>query len=241
MVASDRPMGDGFQFIDIVFFAMIAAFLVLRLRSVLGRRDGHEGGFLDPFRRRGPVKPADAESKDETVVALPDRAPRAAAEEEPSRPEAAAGALAAALAEIGSADSRFSPEEFLSGAKGAFEIILGAFARGDVTTLKGLLSPDVYTNFLQAIRVRERAGETLEHTLVSMRTAEIDGAGMEDRVANVTVKFVSEQIRVTRDEKGDVVDGDPSAVIEVTDFWTFARDARSRDPNWNLVATHSPE
>jgi predicted lipid-binding transport protein (Tim44 family) len=234
-------MGDGFQFIDIVFFAMIAAFLVLRLRSVLGRRDGHEGGYLDAFRRRSPRERTDGDGEGDTVVALPDRSQEAAGAAEPPIPEAADGTLPAVLARIKRADAKFSPEEFVAGAKSAFEIILGAFAAGDVATLKSLLSADVYANFLQAIRSRERAGERLENALVSMKEAEIVDASVEGRVANVTVKFVSEQMRVTRDESGEAVEGDPSAVIEVTDFWTFSRDTRSRDPNWHLVATRSLE
>jgi predicted lipid-binding transport protein (Tim44 family) len=118
-------------------------------------------------------------------------------------------------------------------------MILDAYAKGDSQTLKPLLNPEVFANFSQAIRDREQAGETLEDTLVGIKSAEIVEAYLDGRTVNVTVKFVSEQINVTRDESGDVVDGNPNAVIEVTDFWTFARDAKSRDPNWTLVATNS--
>ena len=108
-------------------------------------------------------------------------------------------------------------------------------------TLKPLLNPDVFANFSQAIRDREQAGETLEDTLVGITSAEIVEAFADDRTENITVKFVSEQINATRDENGDVVDGNPNAVMDATDFWTFSRDSKSKDPNWTLVATNSLE
>jgi len=229
-------MSDGFQFIDIIFFAMIAAFLVLRLRSVLGRRDGHQQSFRDRFRKQ-------QGETEENVIPLRDRAePRRdedAAEEMPARVDDDADPLTRGLAEIKRTEPRFDAREFASGARVAFELILDAYAKGDSQTLKPLLNAEVFANFSQAIRDREQAGETLEDTLVGIKSADIVEAYMDGRTANVTVKFVSEQINVTRDENGDVVDGNPNAVIDVTDFWTFARDTKSRDPNWTLVATSS--
>lgn len=227
-------MSEGFQFIDIILFAMIAAFLVLRLRSVLGRRDGHEQSFRDRFQK----EQAEAEEK---VIPFRDRVEQrqddVGAKETP--PDADADPLTRGLAEIKRADASFDAREFTPGARVAFELILDAYAKGDSQTLKPLLNPEVFANFSQAIRDREQAGETLEDTLVGIKSAEIVEAYMDGHTANVTVKFVSEQINVTRDENGDVVDGNPNAVIDVTDFWTFARDTKSRDPNWTLVATNS--
>ncbi len=229
-------MSDGFQFIDIIFFAMIAAFLVLRLRSVLGRRDGHEQKLREQFQNR----PGEAEEK---VIPLRDlsqsRRDEPPAEEMPTGAANDVDPLTRGLADIKRADSRFDAREFVSGARVAFELILDAYAKGDSQTLKPLLNPEVFANFSQAIRDREQAGETLEDTLVGIKSADIVEAYMDGRNANLTVKFVSEQINVTRDENGDVVDGNPNAVIDVTDFWTFARDTKSRDPNWTLVATNS--
>ncbi|HJP54207.1 MAG TPA: Tim44/TimA family putative adaptor protein, partial [Rhodospirillales bacterium] len=136
---------------------------------------------------------------------------------------------------------KFDPDEFLSGARIAFEVILGAYASGDTGALKPLLNPEVLANFSQAIRDREHSGETLEDTLVGILSTEIVEAYVEGRTVNITIKFVSEQINATRDENGDVIDGNPNAVIDVTDFWTFARDTKSSDPNWALVATSSLE
>ncbi len=236
-------MGEGFPFFDIILFALIAAFLVLRLRSVLGRRDGHEGGYADPFKQHDQVA-----QKDDKVVHLPPRGNGDAADDlfgprQPKEESAPAGGgdVAAGIHQIKKADSSFNLDEFVAGAKAAFEMILGAFTSGDSGSLKPLLSPEVHGNFVEAIRRREHAGERCEDQLIGIKKADIVEAYMRDRVAHVTVKFVSDQVRATRDENGDVVDGDPNVIIEVVDSWTFARDTRSRDPNWILVATESPE
>ncbi|MFQ5618988.1 MAG: Tim44/TimA family putative adaptor protein [Rhodospirillales bacterium] len=227
-------MSDGLPFFDIILFAMIAAFLVLRLRSVLGRRDNHKRGHRNPFAR-----PLPEEQADENVVHLPSARDIGADTEDAVVENDADGDLAAGFREIKAADRGFDPTEILSGARIAFELILSAFAAGDTEALKPLLSAEVLGNFAQSIREREAAGETMEHTLVGMKSAEIVEAYLDGRTAHVTVKFVSDQANVTRDANGEVVDGDPSAVTEVTDFWTFARDTGSRDPNWTLVATRS--
>ncbi len=225
-------MSDGLPFFDIILFAMIAAFLVLRLRSVLGRRDGHKGGHRDPFARSLPEEQAD-----EKVVHLPNA--RDADTEAEAVEGDAEGDLAAGFREIRAADRVFEPTEILSGARIAFELVLSAYASGDTNALKPLLSAEVLDNFAQPIREREAAGETMEHTLIGVKSADIVEAFLDGRTAHVTVKFVTDQANVTRDANGEVVDGDASAVTEVTDFWTFARDTGSRDPNWTLVATRS--
>ncbi len=234
-------MGDGFQIFDIILLAMIAGFLILRLRRVLGRRDGHEGGYPDPFRQK-PETPVEnkAPKSDDNVVRLPDRSGDDLADGDvDAAPIGDGDSTAAILTRIKIADPSFDPDSFVAGARVAFEMILNAFTYGDRKTLKNLLSPDVYGNFEEAISDRERSGELLEDTLVGIRSAAIVDAGLDGRVATVTVKFVSEQVNVLRDGDGSVIDGDPNKVIDVTDFWTFSRDTRSSDPNWTLVATES--
>ena len=118
-------------------------------------------------------------------------------------------------------------------------MIVGAFAAGDRKSLKGLLSREVYDGFDAAIRERESKGETVESRFVALETAEIIGAEMRGSTAQVTVRFVSQLITATRDKSGNVVEGNPDKVTDVTDVWTFARDMTSRDPNWKLVATET--
>lgn len=225
-------MDGGFAFFDIVFFAMVAAFLILRLRSVLGRRTGNE----NPERWTTRAPPPASRGEADNVARLPDRSTQT---DEASEPVAAptGSPLEASLTQIKVADSNFEPRGFIDGARAAFEMIVSSYAQGDTATLRPLLSDEVYDNFAAAIRSRQQAKHTLETTLVGVRSAEIIEARMDGRTAFVTVKFVSEQINVTRDAGGQVVEGDPQAIANVTDIWTFSRNTRARDPNWLLVAT----
>jgi predicted lipid-binding transport protein (Tim44 family) len=226
-------MSGGFEYFDIILFAMIAAFLVYRLGSVLGKRTGHERQSREPFGRLGGKESA-AETGNDNVIAIPQRE-TPPQEEEPDTP------LGAALTQIKLADSSFTRKGFLEGARAAFEMVITAFALGDMKTLRSLLSQEVYDNFAEAIRTRERANQTRETTLVGIDVAEIIEAKLEDkRHAYVTVRYISQQVNATRDEAHNVVDGDPNAIEKVTDIWTFRRDTRASDPNWQLVATRSP-
>ncbi|MFI4947565.1 MAG: Tim44/TimA family putative adaptor protein [Alphaproteobacteria bacterium] len=224
-------MGDLPHYFDIILFAMVAAFLVLRLRSVLGRRTGQEPR-RDPLLRRAE---APADKIEDKVVTLGNRTPKPP----PVITAPPADAVAAGLERIRSADPGFDPSQFLAGARAAFEMIVGAFAAGDQARLRPLLSDDVYTPFAAAIAERAAAGETLETRIVGLTRVDITEAGLTGRLARVTVKFVSEQINVLRAHDGSVVDGDPDHAVEKTDFWSFTRDTRASDPNWVLEATAS--
>ncbi|MSO84337.1 MAG: Tim44 domain-containing protein [Rhodospirillales bacterium] len=236
-------MGDGFQFIDIIFLAMVAIFLGLRLRNVLGRRDGHEGGYRDPLRPApAPERRPDAPPSD-NVVHLPRPGEEAVSASAEGIAKAAQGnaTLADGLTQIKLADPAFNPETFARGARGAFEAILEAFAKSEIDKIKAFLSAEVYGNFAEAVKARDEAGEKLENTLVGIRSTEIDEAHMDGRNAVVTVRFASDQINAIRGRDGQIVSGDPAQVAVVTDLWTFQRDTRARDPNWTLVATESVE
>lgn len=222
--------GDGLAFFDIIFFALVAGFLILRLRSVLGRRTGNESQErwtprLPP--RSGPTTGPAAPS--DKVTVLPTRTAPAGG--------MAATPLDAALNQIQQADSGFDPARFVEGAKSAFDMIVGAYAQGDTATLRPLLANDVFDNFAAAIKGRHDAKQTLETTLIGIKSADILEARMDGRSAFVTVKFVSEQVNVTRNATGEIVDGEPNHVATITDVWTFARNTRSSDPNWALVQT----
>lgn len=249
-------MENGFQFLDIILFAAVAAFFILRLRGVLGKRTGHEE---PPPGRDAFGKRRKAEAEDDKVISLSDRtgqpdaeaADAAAAEEideefaeempaRAARADAPAADLEAGLAQIRKADESFNDEEFLGGASACFETVINAFAAGDAEALRPLLSNDVYGDFAGAIEERGKAGQTLETTLIGINETEIAGADLQGRTAFITIKFVSEQVNVLRDKDGEAVEGDPNHVTKITDLWTFARNTNSRDPNWTLVATGSP-
>jgi predicted lipid-binding transport protein (Tim44 family) len=235
-------MGSGFQFLDILFFAAIAVFLVFKLRSVLGKRIGHEQEsarrFGDVFAKRD-RSANDAARPADKVIPLPDRR----GEAEPAAAAKDAGAatpLDAGIARIRAVDPGFAADGFIAGARGAFEMIVAAYAAGDLGVLKPLLNTEVFDRFRAAVEQRRKAGEKLETTLVGVKSAELVEAELADKLATVSVKFVSEQVNVTRDATGKVVEGDPAHVATVTDIWTFQRNVRSRDPNWALIATQSP-
>jgi predicted lipid-binding transport protein (Tim44 family) len=232
--------------LEILFFAVVAAFLGWRLYSVLGRRTGHEKRF-DPFGSKETEAPATVSERDGSIRRLPEPAARTErADRERRKLEAAIAAIAGdvrrGLDDIRSADPKFDPVDFIGGARVAFDMILTAFARGDTKALRPLLADQVYGNFAGAIEERNRNKQRLDTTLVGILSADIVGAelvkGSDE--ARVTVKFVTQQINVTKDAEGRIVDGDPSEVASITDIWTFARQVKSRDPNWVLVATESP-
>jgi len=221
-------MGE-FQYFDIILFAMVAAFLVLRLRSVLGRRTGNERR-RDLFVRR--ARPA------------PDKAPTLGEQQGDGMAPLVPGAVpidavAEGLNQIRHAEPSFDPSQFLDGVRVAFEMIVTAFAAGDKAALRPLLSDEVFRQFATAIDERVAAKESLETRILRLDGADIVEAELAGRTAQVTVKLVSHQINVTRAMDGSIVDGDPEHPIEKTDYWTFARDTRSSDPNWVLVATSS--
>ena len=225
-------MGDFPHYFDIILFAMVAAFLVLRLRSVLGRRTGNERRPDTSLFRR-PQRPAEPVA--DKVVAFGNRT----AVPPPLVTTTPADVVAAGLERIRGADPGFDSTGFLQGARIAFETIVGAFAAGDQAKLRPLLADDVYKPFAAAIDERVTAGETLETRVLQLKAEDIVEAGLAGRTARVTVKFVSDQINVLRAHDGSIVDGDPEHPTEKTDFWSFARDTHSADPNWVLVATAS--
>ena len=228
-------MSEGFQFFDIILFAMIAGFLVLRLRKVLGKRSGHERRPADQLTRR-----RRAEQGKDNIIELPERVGAAADTDfEAESGDAAEDPLAAGLDRIETADASFDRADFTSGARTAFEMVVQAFAAGEVKTLRGMLNDEVFDNFSAAIERRQESGGTLETTLIGIKTSEFLEARMEGRIAFITLKFISEQVNVTRSGDGTVIEGDPNHVADVTDIWTFARNTRARDPNWTLVETRS--
>ncbi|MCB1386646.1 MAG: Tim44 domain-containing protein [Nitratireductor sp.] len=230
---------------------VVAVFVLMRLRSVLGQRTGNERPPFEPYeidRRTRDAKPARGRAKNKKaageegkVVQLPGTA---RADEQPANSAIDAYAkpgtrLNKGLSEIAGFDPSFSPENFLTGARLAYEMIVTAFADGDRKTLKGLLSREVYEGFAEAIADRESRGDQIKSDFVGIERARIKSAGVASNDAQVTVEFISQIVSATLDRDGKLIEGDLEQVGEVRDLWTFARDIRSRDPNWKLVATES--
>jgi predicted lipid-binding transport protein (Tim44 family) len=213
--------------IQLLVLAGIAIFLILRLRSVLGTREGYEKPPLSvpesPGRRARPEL--------EVIEGRPDR------DIVDHVPEGSEAALA--LASMKSADPSFNVREFLQGARGAYEMILMAFERGDLAPVKSFLAPEVYDAMAGVVEERERNGLKVEATFVGISDLALRGAVFDkaSREAEVAVRFVGELTSVVRDRAGDIVEGSPTAIKRQKDVWTFARVMGSADPNWILVAT----
>lgn len=227
---------EGFQFIDIIILAMAAGFIVLRLRSVLGRRTGHEptpdARGEDTFARNPdnvvqlPVPPA-RRSPEGVILDI--------------EPAYQGTPLEAGLVQIKMSDPAFSASSFLEGAAKAFEMIVAAYAKHDIDTLKPLLSTDVYARFAGAIQDREERGETADTELVVLKPPRLERVEVRDSRAVVDVRFQSEQVNLVMDKSGTIVEGDRDHVNSVTDVWTFARELAGAGPNWTLIATRSVE
>ena len=237
-------MGNNY---DIILIGLVAVFLILRLRSVLGKRTGNERPpARDPFTpppaapRNGDA-PAGGSTNSDNVVALPPPAAR------PSSATTGPGGIratvmptaTAGVAAIRATDPTFDPMSFCTGARAAFTTIVEAFAKGDVGSLRTLLDGPTFTSFEAAIRGRAERNEKAETTLIGFEASDIAGAELQGARAAVTVRFVSEQINVLRDADGQIADGNPNEVQKVIDLWTFSRDTQSSDPNWLLTKTES--
>ncbi|WP_066793382.1 Tim44/TimA family putative adaptor protein [Sphingomonas soli] len=208
----------------VILFAMVAAFLALRLYSVLGKRTGHE---------QLPPKPA------EERLGLP-VAPRTidvTPEVRESGTRVIETGAESGLRAVIAADSSFDVAQFVEGAKSAYRMILEAFWKGDEETLGWLVEEDVREGFTQAIAERRKAGHVLDNRLVAIERALITDASVEGKVARITVRFDADIAAVTRDAEGNLVAGSLSDAVETHDSWTFARNLRSDDPNWKLVET----
>lgn len=225
---------------DILVLAMIAAFLIFRLRSALGRKVGRQRP-TDRF-------PREVEDSGDAVIHLPERQAdesRAPGADEPppiKREDAAKPDDAApGVTQLRIADPAFDEEKFIEGARLAFEMILLCFAAGDKRRLQALLSEKLLERFLGEFERRSKSDRSLDATLVSFVSSDIVAARVEDSLAAITVRFVTEQVHLWRDREGAVVEGDEKQVTRVTDTWTFERDLRSGDLNWLLVETRGGE
>lgn len=248
---------DLFTLISLI----VAVVVILKLRSVLGRRTGDEEARLERYRaeaeRRQQGAPA---TPSDNVVAMPRREREGAAPVQSQEVAVADAAerikdfpglnaeVRSGLIEIAKVDPAFDPETFLRGARQAYEMIVTAFAEGNRKMLGNLLSEEVYQSFDQAISEREARGEQIDQSFVGINKADIIESEVKQEkgraFANITVRFVSQLISATRDRAGAILRGDPQKVTDVTDVWTFQREittARAREnPNWELVATQSP-
>jgi predicted lipid-binding transport protein (Tim44 family) len=217
-------MNNG-QFFDVVILALLAGFIAFRLYSVLGRRTGNE---RTPDAAHSNPQPAAKEN----VRTLPDRSAGSAA-----TPIGGTSSLSRALLDIKLYDRGFDTEHFMSGARAAYEMIVTAFAHGERNVLKPLLSPEVFDAFDHAIKQRETKKERVEFTFLSLKSARITAAEVKGQTAEITIAFNSQVMLAGYDPNGALVEGDGKTPQDIVEYWTFARDVRSSNPNWTLIST----
>ncbi len=211
-------MSGGSAYLDILIFAIIAIFLGLRLRSALGKKTGFEQNL-----------PRDAEVVEKII----------GGKQESAAAELAEQVSGKGITALRRADSNFNEKEFVKGGSAAYQMILTSFAEGDVDALKPLLGYEMNASFSEAIRQREKLGETLSIDIKSLDNAEITAVVLTDGLAAVTMEFKSTQQRKLIAENGAIIDGDGEDVKTFIDRWIFERDISSTDPNWLLVETES--
>jgi predicted lipid-binding transport protein (Tim44 family) len=241
-------MQDLFDMTTIIF-ALLAAFVVWKLRSVLGTRNGAEKPPFNPFARRapgglGPRAGDPSHDPVDRVITLPGAAEPALAPapEKGNRwkPYAEPDSPAwAGLDAIAAANPAFAINPFAEGAKAAYEMIVTAFAAGNREVLRNLLAPSVFESFATALDEREKRGEKVTTTFVSIDKVAVEEAALRGSTAEIKIHFTSQMITATRDQAEKVIDGSTDRVVQVDDIWTFVRDTKSRDPNWKLAATES--
>lgn len=217
-------MDGGFQYGDIIVIAAIAAFIILRYRAMLGEKTGRDVSDLPR-----PIKDL------EPVIQLPERdilrsSEKKKEDKEPSQ-------FADQFSAMRAVDKDFSADEFLSGAKAAYEMVIEAYNEADHETLGMLLADPIYKEFKASLDANEKDGRKADTTLVAIVKAEIADAKLRGNKATIAVDFVSEQIPLVRDKSGAIVEGDASAQEAVEDQWVFERNLASSDPAWKVIDT----
>ncbi len=243
--------GNGLDIISIIFLG-VAVVIFLYLRSILGSRTGNEHQHYDPFgsdkSENTPPRDRDTNQDHDNVVTMPDRRDTEETMQQTQEVDVSekikkyakdSSDLGDGLTEIANADQTFDPDQFMEGAEVAYEMIISSFSEGDKRTLKRLLAKDVYAGFSDAIDQRDAQNQTMTTQFVGFEKVSMLEAGLEDKQAEITVKFKSSLIRYIQGQDGAVVEGDEKAIEKITDIWTFSRPVSGRDPNWKLISTKS--
>lgn len=224
---------DSIPYADIVILALIAGFILLRLRGVLGQKTGHDNPQF--FTRKEPDKKAE----EDKIVHITDKLgkPKPEAELDTYLYKLNNDSVAKTIADIKKIDPTFTATDFIEGAKMAYEMIFDAFAKGDKKTLEMLLSESLYKTFSDTVDAREKEEYVTESTLLAIKPKDIVSAELVGNKARLAVKFESEQVSVTKNKDGEIVEGDVSHSELIDDEWVFERDVSSKNPNWKIIET----
>ena len=217
---------------DLIFFVLVAVFLIIRLRSVLGRKTGNEKKPKDIFMYQNPAISTDKEKVLGEKQIVENKIFRKTSTDKESNFKTYTG-----LKKIYYYDKNFSTKKFLSGAKNAFQTIIQSYAKGEISKIKYLLSTNVFSTFSKEIKSRIGKKYILEHTLVSLKSAGIEKINIRSSIADIVVKFVSEQVNLLKNRKGKILKGNDEYVEDHINYWTFSKDLKSSNPNWKLIVT----
>ena len=223
---------NTFLTLDLIFFILVAVFLIIRLRSVLGRRTGNEKRPKDIFMYQDTTLDTDKKKILDGKQSIKSKFHNKLSTEKENNLN-----KNTALEKIYYIDKSFSPKKFLTGATMAFKTIIQSYAKGEINKIKHLLSTNVFSIFSKEIKFRTRKKYILEHTLVSIKSADIENANFKSSIADIVVKFISEQVNLLKNEKGKILKGNDEYIENHTNYWTFSKDLKSSNPNWKLVVT----
>ena len=221
---------------DLIFFILLAAFLIIRLRSVLGRRTGNEKKSKDIFMYHDTALSAEKKKFLDEKQSIKNKSHGKSSFKKEGNLN-----KNTALEKIYHFDQNFSLKNFLSGAKISFQTIIESYAKGEINKIKNLLSVNVFTAFSNEIKSRVKKKHSLEHTLISLKSADIEKINVKSSIADIVVKFASEQVNLLKNKKGEILSGNDEYIENHIDYWTFSKDLKSTNPNWKLVVTKSEQ
>ena len=219
---------------DLIFFVLVAAFLIIRLRSVLGKRTGNEKRPKDFF-----IYQDTSITSNKKKSLTKNQSEKIIINDKLKLNKEIDSKKYSDLQKIRFFDDSFSPKRFIEGAKIAFQKIIDSYAKGEINKVKNLIGNNVFSIFSREIKSRSSKKQVLEHTLVSIKSANIQEIDVKSNMADIVVKFVSEQVNLLKNEKGKILKGNDEYIENHTNYWTFSKDLKSNNPNWKLVVTKS--
>ena len=220
---------NNIPYIDILILAMVAIFIINRLRNTLGKKTGNEHDIADKFTRGG---------KSNLKESSPDKVSKANFEEVNQENSQQIfhenPGISNELSKIHKIDPSFTVDEFIIGAKKAFEFIINKYSDENIKPLKKLLSADIFKMFDKQINNRAKKNENLDVSIIGIKEAKIEAASIKSSIASIKVKFSSEQVQVIKNDKGKIVSGDGNQILSIVESWFFSKDLKRKDPNWIL-------
>ncbi len=220
---------NNFPYIDILILAMIAVFIINRLKNTLGKKTGNENDIVEKFtQRKTPFKESEPDTISEKKIK--NNVDLAKTQKLHSNKK-----INEMINEVIKLDVNFEINSFIDGAKKAFEYILTQYSKNDIKSLNSLISKEIFSAFNSQIKQREKNSETLEITVISVKDPEIINVSIEKKsTAFFKLCFDSEQVQITRDKNGKVIDGDSNQILTIKENWTFSKNLKNKNPNWTL-------